>query len=169
MFSGKSTEIIRRIKLCKIINMRVLVIKPNIDNRYNDSKITSHDFETADCISVNTLGELNNINEYDYIIIDEGQFFNDLKEVIVEWLNQYKVNIIISGLDGDFEKNPIGQILTLIPHAEKCIKLNSLCRLCNDGTEAPFSFRKVSSKDKILVGGVEMYIPVCRKHYQISL
>ena len=165
MFSGKSSEIIRRIRMFKIINKKVLVIKTRIDNRYNDNKITSHNFETAECVCLDLLSELKNVSDYDNIIIDEGQFFNDLKDTVIKWLDEYNVNIIISGLDGDFEKNPIGQILSLIPHAEKCIKLNSLCNICNDGTEAPFSFRKVSSKNKILVGGVEAYIPVCRKHY----
>lgn len=166
MFSGKSSELIRRIKLLKIINKRCLVIKPKIDNRYNEDKITTHNFETADCINLNLLSDCKNINDYDYIIIDEGQFFNDLRETIIRWLDEYNVNIIISALDGDFEKNPIGQILSLIPHSEKCIKINSLCNMCNDGTEGCFSFRKSSDKNKILVGGVESYIPVCRKHYK---
>jgi len=166
MFSGKSTEIIRRIRLLKIINKKIIVIKPNIDNRYHETKITSHNFESADCIVLPCLNDLNiDITNYDTIIIDEAQFFNDLKSVVINWLENYNIDIIITGLDGDFEKNPIGQILELIPHAEKCKKINSLCNLCNDGTEGCFSFRKVESKNKILVGGVESYIPVCRKHY----
>jgi len=166
MFSGKSTEIIRRIRLLKIINKKIIVIKPNIDNRYHETKIISHNFESADCIVLSCLNDLNiDITNYDTIIIDEAQFFNDLKSVVIKWLENYNIDIIITGLDGDFEKNPIGQILELIPHAEKCQKINSLCNLCNDGTEGCFSFRKVESKNKILVGGVESYIPVCRKHY----
>jgi thymidine kinase len=165
MFSGKSTELIRRIRLYKIIKKKVLVIKPKIDNRYYENKITSHNFETADCNLVSSLSELTNIKDYNYIIIDEGQFFNDLKKQVVYWLENYNVNIIITGLDGDFEKNPIGQILELIPHAEKCTKVNSLCNMCNDGTEGCFTFRTAESKNKILIGGVESYIPVCRKHY----
>jgi len=166
MFSGKSTEIIRRIRLLKIINKKIIVIKPNIDNRYHQTKITSHNFESADCIVLSSLGDLNiDITNYDTIIIDEAQFFNDLKSVVINWIENYNIDVIITGLDGDFEKNPIGQILELIPHAEKCRKINSLCNLCNDGTEGCFSFRKVESKNKILVGGVESYIPVCRRHY----
>ena len=70
-------------------------------------------------------------------------------------------------MDGDFQKNPIGQILDLIPHSDKCTKLNSLCSVCKNGTEAPFSFRKTKSNEKVLVGGADMYIPVCREHYKL--
>ena len=167
MFSGKSTEIIRRIRLLKIIKKKIIVIKPEIDNRYYENKITSHNYESVDCIVLPSLNDLTvDITNYDTIIIDEAQFFNDLKETVINWLENYNIDIIITGLDGDFEKNSIGQILELIPHAEKCKKINSLCNMCNDGTEGCFSFRKVESKNKILVGGFESYIPVCRKHYK---
>jgi len=164
MFSGKSTELIRRARLFTIINKKVLVIKPNIDNRYSENKIVSHSFESVQCITLNNLNELNNIQSYQVIIIDEGQFFNDLKNTIIEWLDKYNLYIIIGGLDGDFEKNPIGQILSLIPHADICQKINSLCTICNDGTPAAFTYRKNQSKDIILIGGNDSYIPVCKKH-----
>jgi len=167
MFSGKSTEIIRKIRLLQKINKKVLVIKPNIDNRYDNNKVTSHDFESADCISISLLSDVheNIIKQHDTIIIDEGQFFNDLVEVIDNWLKLYKINIIVAGLDGDYQQKPIGQILNLIPLSNKCIKLNSLCNICNNGTKAPFSFRTDQSQNTILIGGADKYIPVCRKHY----
>ena len=166
MFAGKSCELIKRIRILKVLKKNYLVVKPSIDNRYDETKITSHNFESADCIVLSCLNDLKiDITKYDTIIIDEAQFFNDLKNTVINWLDNFNIDIIITGLDGDFEKNPIGQILELIPHAEKCKKINSLCNLCNDGTEGCFSFRKVQSKNKILVGGVESYIPVCRKHY----
>lgn len=167
MFSGKSTELIRRIRLLQVIGKKVLVIKPNLDNRYNNDKLTTHNFDTVECFTFLELKDIptNLILNYHTIIIDEGQFFPDLKETVINWLNNLSINIIIGGLDGDFNKEPIGSILELIPHADKCTKLNSLCNICKDGTEAPFSLRLVASKDKILVGGSESYIPVCRKHY----
>jgi thymidine kinase len=169
MFSGKSTELIRRIRLLQKINKKVLVIKPKIDIRYNQTKITSHNFESVDCLVLSNLNELSssNIMEYEVIVIDEGQFFPDLKETIYDWVENYQINIIVGGLDGDFQRKPLGQILELIPIADKCKKYNSLCNLCKDGTEAPFTFRLVESKDKILIGGAESYIPVCRKHFNI--
>ena len=167
MFSGKSTELIKRIRLLKIINKKVLVIKPLIDNRYISNKITSHDFDSIECSVINCLSEIKNdtIKEYDTIIIDEGQFFNDLKNVILYWLDNFNINIIIAGLDGDFQRNPIGQIIELIPYSDKCKKLNSLCSICKDGTPAPFTYRINKSTNKVLVGGSESYSPLCRNHY----
>ena len=81
MFSGKSSELIRKIRLAKTINKKVLVIKPLIDNRYDNSKIVSHAFESENCETVENLKSLDDkINNYDLIVIDEGQFFSDLKE-----------------------------------------------------------------------------------------
>lgn len=168
MFSGKSTELIRKIRQLKVIGKSVLVVKPVIDSRYISNKLTSHSFETADCIVIDKLGEVSNdeIIKYDTVIIDEGQFFPDLKEYVLKWISENSLNIIVGGLDGDFKRNPIGQILDLIPYSDKCIKLNALCTICKDGTEAPFTFRKVESEDTVLVGGSEYYIPVCRHHYE---
>lgn len=167
MFSGKSTEIIKRVRLLKLINKKILIIKPKIDNRYVENKITSHNFETVDCKIINNLNEIsdNEINEIDTLVIDEGQFFNDLFDVVSRWLKIFSINIIVAGLDGDFQQKPIGQILNLIPLSNKCIKLNSVCNICKDGTEAPFTYRSIKSNETILIGGIESYIPVCRKHY----
>lgn len=167
MFSGKSTEIIRKIRLLQKIDKKILVVKPLIDNRYISDKIISHNYESVDCILVNNLFEINDniISEHDTVVIDEGQFFQDLVITISKWLNTFNINIIVAGLDGDFQCKPIGQILNLIPLSNKCIKLNSLCNICKDGTEAPFSFRLDQSKETILVGGSDKYMPLCRKHY----
>jgi thymidine kinase len=168
MFSGKSTEIIKRVRLLKLINKRILIVKPKIDNRYIEGKITSHNFETVDCKIINNLNEVNDseINQIDTIIIDEGQFFSDLLETVSIWLKKFSINIIVAGLDGDFQQKPIGQILNLIPLSNKCIKLNSVCNICKDGTEAPFTYRCNKSNETILIGLLECYIPVCRKHYK---
>lgn len=166
MFSGKSTELIRRIRLLQKIDKKVLVVKPTIDSRYIVDKITTHNFESVECMILDRLSDINNIIcDYHTIVIDEGQFFNDLKSTVIMWLNTYSINIIVGGLDGDFQKKPIGMILDLIPHSDSCVKLSSLCNICKDGTPAPFSLRTVKSNDTVLVGGAESYIPVCRAHY----
>ena len=164
MFAGKSTEIIRRIRKMKFIGKKILVVKPQIDNRYNEDKITSHDYETADCIIVTNLSELN-VKDYNTIIIDEGQFFNDLKEYVISWVDIFDINVVVAGLDGDFQRQPIGQMLELIPYAESCIKLNALCSKCKDGTNASFTHRIIHSNEQILIGGSDTYIPLCRKCY----
>jgi thymidine kinase len=167
MFSGKSTEIIRRIRLLQNIDKKIIVVKPSIDNRYSNDKITSHNYESVDCIVLNNLGDIDQtvIKTHHTIVIDEAQFFDDLVETVQFWLKSFNINIIVAGLDGDFQQKPIGKILNLIPLSNKCVKLNSLCNICKDGTEAPFSFRLVQSKEAVLVGGSDKYMPLCRYHY----
>jgi len=167
MFSGKSSELIRKIRLAKTINKTVLVIKPFIDIRYDNAKIVSHAFESEICETVEKLETLDDkINNYNLIVIDEGQFFPDLKKYVLKWVEINMKDVIVGGLDGDFKREPIGQILDLIPYANKCCKLNSLCKMCNDGTEANFTHRISSNnKEQVLVGGIELYMPLCRKHY----
>ncbi len=167
MFSGKSTEIIRKIRLLQKIDKKVLVVKPCIDNRYTSDKITSHNYESVECIVVNCLNEIDRelIKAHDTIVIDEGQFFSDLVETVDYWLKFFNIDIIVAGLDGDFQQKPIGEILRLIPLSNKCVKLNSLCNMCKDGTKAPFSFRLVQSTEAVLVGGSDKYMPLCRAHY----
>lgn len=169
MFSGKSTELIRRIRLAKIINKKVLVIKPIIDIRYKNNKIVSHSFEQEECQSVEKLQDIDYlIDNYDLIVIDEGQFFPDLKEYTFKWLEVYYKEIIIAGLDGDSKRNPIGQILDLIPYCDSCTKIKSLCKKCNDGTPGIFSLRTNDSQEQVQIGGAESYMPVCRKHYYVA-
>jgi thymidine kinase len=167
MFSGKSTELIRKIRLAKTINKKVLVIKPKIDNRYDDNKVVSHSFESEICQTVDNLESLDLIIiNYDLIVIDEGQFFSDLKQYVLKWLDINHKDIIIGGLDGDFERKPIGQILELIPYSDKCVKINSLCKMCNNGNEGIFTHR-ISKQliNQIAIGGSESYMPLCRKHF----
>lgn len=164
MFSGKTTELQKKVKQLQINNKKFIVVKHSKDNRYVSNMMTTHNFVSIDCMLFTKLSDINNINTYDAIVIDEGQFFTDLKETISYWLDNYNINIIIGGLDGDFQRKPIGQILELIPLSDTCIKLTAECKLCNDGTRAPFSRRIVDSTDTILIGGAESYIPVCRKH-----
>ena len=169
MFSGKSTEIIRRVRLLQIIDKKILVVKPAKDNRSAFDKITSHNNDSVDCITVNNLYDIdtNILGAHDTVVIDEGQFFDDLVETIDSWLKTYNINVIVAGLDGDFQQKPIGKILNLIPLSNKCIKLNSVCQECKDGTKAPFSFRIVDSNETVLVGGSDKYMPLCRTHYNL--
>lgn len=166
MFSGKSTELIRRIRELKNNSKKVLVIKPMIDSRYNNNKITSHNNETVESIVLNKLEDITDdeLKNYRYVFIDEGQFFDDL-HIVKHWVDNLNINITVGGLDGDFQRQPIGTILNLIPHADHCIKLTSMCNICKNENKAPFSFRLVKSSDKVLIGGSESYIPVCRKHF----
>lgn len=167
MYSGKSTELIKQVRLFKVINKRVLILKPHIDTRYDANRIISHNGEKEDSITTDNLLEISDdtLKEYEIIIIDEGQFFKSLKEVCLNWVDNLHKHVIIGGLDGDFQRAPFGEILDLIPHADKYIKLTALCKYCNDGTPGIFSKRIINNQDQILIGGSESYIPVCRHHY----
>lgn len=168
MFSGKSTELIRHIRMMKVINFKYIVIKPVIDNRYATDKIVSHDKDSENCIIVNDLNEITDeiIHDYNNIIIDEGQFLLNLKNKVLYWVEKLNKHIIIGGLDCDFERKPIGEIIDLIPYADICHKKTALCKICNDGSSALFSHRiLVDNKNQILIGSIDSYIPVCRKHY----
>jgi thymidine kinase len=97
----------------------------------------------------------------DVILINEGQFFEDLYDVVLDMLNNNK-KIYICGLDGDFQRNKFGQILDLIPLCDKVTKLTSLCSICKNGIPGIFSMRLTTEKQQTLVGS-DNYVPVCRK------
>jgi len=166
MFSGKTTRLLEIHKQCEFCNIPVTIINHVIDNRYHNSMISSHDKIMAPCLQANKLSEAWNnsstINS-DVILINEGQFFIDLYDVVLDMLKHNK-KIYISGLDGDFERKKFGKILDLIPLCDKVIKLTSLCSKCKDGTPAIFSLRLTNETEQTIVGS-DNYIPVCRKCY----
>ena len=129
-----------------------------------DTMLSSHDKVTAPCIRATTLAEArNNCRDAEVILINEGQFFDDLYDGVVDMLQGGK-KVYICGLDGDFERKPIGTILNLIPLCDKVKKLTSMCSICRDGTPGIFSMRLTEEKSQILVG-VDNYAPVCRRCY----
>ena len=171
MFAGKSTELIRIASRFQLLDKKIIVINHNRDTRYGvKPALRTHDgkvFEPA--IFLDELKEIYEekyeLEKIDIIFIDELQFFEDAYEVIIKLLDKDKT-VIVSSLIGDFNKNIFGDMVKLIPHAEKITKLNALCSICKDGTEAFFSKRIISEKKQTLVGGSNAYIPVCRKHYR---
>jgi len=167
MFSGKSSELIKKIRILKVINSQFIIIKPSIDTRYELNRIASHNKETEECIVTSDILSITDtdINKYNTIIIDEGQFITNLKIKVLYWVEKLNKHVIIGGLDGDFQRNPIGEILELIPYADNYKKLKAVCKHCNDGTPGIFSHRILNDSNQILIGTNDMYIPLCRKHY----
>ena len=168
MFSGKSTEMIRLVNRYKNIkDLNLLIINHKSDNRYGTNIVSSHDKLQIDCISLYSLKSLKETENYikaDVIFIEEGQFFKDLYSFTVYSLEVKNKRMFIFGLDGDYLKNPFGDICRLLPMCENIKKLKALCAKCQDGTEANFTKRIVESK-KIELVGVNEYIPVCRYHH----
>jgi thymidine kinase len=168
MYSGKSTKIINYIRKFKSIDKKMIVVKHILDNRYSDNYISSHNLDKEPCICVNDLNYVFNFNDYEnskIIIIEEGQFFDNLIIPIKKMIDVDKKIVIVSGLNGDSNRNSFGDILNLIPFADNIDFCTSLCKKCSNGTPGIFSKKIVNDDKQILVGSNESYISVCRNHY----
>jgi len=168
MFSGKTSFLIEIYKQCKFCNIDVTVINHSIDNRYDDNLLSTHDKKMIPCVKTNTLKEIWNTNENkiiesNVILINEGQFFDDLFEIVFDML-KYEKKIYVCGLDGDFEHKKFGQILDLIPLCDKVTKLTSLCSICKNGNLGIFTKRVTCEREQTVVGS-DNYNPVCRNCY----
>jgi len=168
MFSGKSTELIRRINIEKSISKRILVINYIGDNRYSNDSISTHDHTKVNCLKLENLLDFNEnmLSSYDSIFIDEAQFFTDLYKFVLNAVDTHHKNMYVCGLDGDTNRNIFGEIIKLIPICDNLIKLHAYCNKCNDGTLAPFT-KKLNNNDSLIdIGGSDKYIPVCRYHFK---
>jgi thymidine kinase len=171
MFSGKTSKILDLYKQCEFSNIPVVVINHTSDKRYSETMLSTHDLKMIPCIQASSLCDAmeileikNKINDATVILINEGQFFNDLYEWTEMMVETNHKEIYICGLDGDFNRNKFGQILDLIPLCDKVTKLKSLCSMCKNGTKALFSLRVKEEKEQVLIGS-DCYKPVCRACY----
>ena len=173
MFSGKTKFLISRYKeiITTNTNNFILVINYYKDTRYGADSIISHDVESISAINISLLSIINNlfeisnsseINNFNYILINEGQFFPDLKESVITLVEHYKKNVIICGLDCDYKQEKFGQIWDLIPHADKLIKLQGKCNNCSN--KSLFTHRLSNEVVQELIGTYN-YIPLCRNCY----
>ena len=165
MFSGKSTECIRRINRLRSIGKRVLVINSCKDTRCK-GEIQTHDKKTTEAMKVNSLVQVSKTSQFknsEVIVVDEGQFFTDIMEVR-NWVSNDNKHCIVCGLDGDFMQNKFGKILDLIPFCEKVDKLHGYCSMCNDGTPGYFTIRIDSQTNQEVIGSNDIYKCVCRNH-----
>ena len=161
MFSGKTEELIRRLKRSIIAKNKILVFKPEIDNRYSDNLVVSHNKNSIESITIKNEAEIldvpNNINT---IGIDEIQFFNkNIIDVCIQLANKNK-RVIVSGLDKDFKGNPFGIMPDILSEAEYITKLNAICNICGD--YAFFTKRISKDKGQILLGELDKYEANCR-------
>ena len=169
MFSGKSTELLRRVKRYKAIGMKTLLINNVIDLR-TGLFIETHDGVKFSAIKLKYLMNIYNdyediYNQSDIIAIDEAQFFPDLLHFVLKAEKDNKI-ILIAGLDGDSNRKPFGQILSCIPLCDSVIKLKAMDMISKDGTEAIFTKRLINdNKKQILVGSRDKYKAVSRKNY----
>lgn len=165
MFSGKTEELIRRLKRVRIAHQRVEIFKPRIDTRYHEEQIVSHDenaipstpVENSQTILLMTTG-------VDVVGIDEAQFFDDQLPDVCDQLALKGIRVIIAGLDMDYRGKPFGQLPNLLAKADYITKLHAICVQC--GHIANFSYRKkTEDAQQVLLGEKDIYEPRCRKCY----
>ena len=160
MFSGKTEELIRRIKRAKIANQKIKVFKPVTDSR-SKNFIESHDESKLKCIEVKSSNEiLKKIDNCDVIAIDEAQFFDDQIVSVCNKIANNGIRVIIAGLDMDYLGNPFGPMPNLMAISEYVTKVHAVCK--QSGNIANYSFRKNNKKDIVVIGEKDKYEPLSR-------
>jgi len=161
MFSGKTEELLRRLKRAEFAKMKIAVFKPKIDSRYDNEQVVSHDENTILSIPVKKAEDIiSHVNKVQVVAIDEAQFFDeDLIKVCNTLANKGK-RIIVAGLDMDFLGEPFGVMPQLLAIAEQITKVHAICVDC--GENANHSFRKTTDKELVKLGEKNDYKPLCR-------
>lgn len=161
MFSGKTEELIKRVKRARFSKQEVIIFKPSVDTRYDKDKIVSHDSSAIECLVINNPMEMIKLaKEYAVIGIDEIQFFDDsIVDCCLTLIGKGK-RIIGAGLDMDYEGNPFGATPKLLAIADEISKVRAICTQC--GEQANFSHRIVDSQSQVLLGEKNEYQPRCR-------
>jgi thymidine kinase len=165
MFSGKTEELIRRLRRAQIANLRVGIFKPQADNRFHPENIVSHDENILHSIPVTCANDiLDQVSNVDVVGIDEAQFFDEELPVVCETLALQGTRVIVAGLDMDFLRKPFGQMPILLSMAEYITKLHAICMQC--GNIANYSYRKTGNAALFLIGDKDLYEPRCRPCYE---
>ncbi len=164
MFSGKTEELIRRLKRAKIAKQKTEIFKPKIDIRYSDKKVVSHDANFIHSTPVENAKEiLAKANGCEVIGIDEAQFFDDDLIDVCNKLADSGIRVIIAGLDMDFSGKPFGPIPKLFSVAEYITKVHAICMRCGD--LANYSHRLSDTNKLVVLGEKDVYEPLCRRCY----
>lgn len=164
MFSGKTEELIRRLKRAKIASMKVEVFKPKVDTRYDEQAIVSHDTSSLLAIPVDHSSRLLRLAEDVAVIgLDEAQFFDDQLPAVCQELALRGVRVIAAGLDMDYRGQPFGVMPELLAIAEYVTKVHAICVHC--GNLATHSYRLAEGDSVVLLGEKEQYEPRCRSCY----
>lgn len=164
MFSGKTEELIRRLKRAQFANQKIQIFKPTIDKRYSDMNVVSHDSHSISCTPIKTPSRMLNIPEDVQVVgIDEAQFFDESLVEVCQTLANRGVRVIVAGLDTDYLGKPFGPMPGLLAIAEDVQKVHAICVKC--GGLANHSHRLSSSKKLVVLGEKDVYEPLCRQCY----
>lgn len=168
MFSGKTEELIRRMKRAKFAKQKVEIFKPALDTRYSEIDVVSHDRNTIPSTPVDSSSAIALLSaDIDVVGIDEAQFFDDGLVDVCNALANNGVRVIIAGLDMDFKGKPFGPIPALCAIADEVTKVHAICVKC--GALAYVSHRLVDNDKRVLLGEQTEYEPLCRECYKKSL
>lgn len=177
MFSGKTEELIRRIKRATFARQRVVIFKPQIDTRYSEEEVVSHDRNSVMSVPLSTSGEILDYlsshtastdgYDFDVVGIDEAQFFGMDLVAVCNQLANNGVRVIIAGLDMDFQCTPFGPIPALCAVADEVTKVHAICVKC--GALAYVSHRLVHDQNQVLIGEQTEYEPLCRECYKKAM
>ena len=168
MFSGKTEELIRRLKRAQFANQKIAIFKPTIDVRYSDVEVVSHDLHSLKSTPITDASFMLEIPEDIQVVgIDEAQFFDDTIVEVVQTLADRGVRVIIAGLDTDFMGKPFGPMPALMAVAEDIQKVHAICVKC--GSPANHSHRLTSNDKLVVLGEKDVYEPLCRHCYNAAL
>lgn len=168
MFSGKTEELLRRIRRAKIANQKIGIFKPKADVRYDDQEVVSHDDNSILSIPVTKSEDIfKYIEDVNVVGIDEAQFFDLKLPEVCEKLAIKGIRVIVAGLDMDFQGKPFGPIPALLAKAEYITKVHAICPHC--GNLATHSYRLSSEKDTVVLGEKDKYEPRCRLCYNMGI
>ncbi len=164
MFSGKTEELIRRLKRAKFAKQKVEIFKPQIDTRYSEEAVVSHDANSIHSTPVSSSGNIFLLSsDVDVVGIDEAQFFDMGLTEVCNKLADQGVRVIIAGLDMDYRGVPFGPMPHLMACAEYVTKVHAICVTCGD--LAQYTHRKSESEKLVLLGEMDIYEPLCRTCY----
>ncbi len=167
MFSGKTEELIRRLKRAQFANQKIAIFKPTIDNRYSDVDVVSHDLHSITSTPVDAPVKMLGIaDDVQVVGVDEAQFFDDSIVEVVQTLANRGVRVIIAGLDTDFLGKPFGPMPSLMAIAEDVQKVHAICVKC--GALANHSHRLSASTKLVELGEKDVYEPLCRQCYNAA-
>ena len=169
MWSGKTSALLKIYRQYSFCKSRVCVINYKADDRYSETMLSTHDKEMIPCVMGFSMEEImkthkSEIENSDVILVNEGQFFSDIVPFTINMVEEEGKKVYICGLDGDFKRDKIGNLLDLIPMCDKMTKLHALCSMCKDGTLAPFTFRSTCETEQVVIGN-DIYMPLCRSCY----
>jgi thymidine kinase len=167
MFSGKTEELIRRLKRAKIANQKVEIFKPKIDTRYDELKVVSHDENFILAVPIDQSKKMLELTEGVGVVgVDEAQFFDEDLPEVCQQLALAGKRVIVAGLDMDFKGRPFGPIPSLLAVAEYITKVHAICQHC--GNLATHSYRLVMEGATVMLGEKESYEPRCRTCYSMG-